>query len=352
MIAIEKNAESVVAAMRAYIGSAVGKLIAPLKDALAAIERRVDAMPAPIQGERGQPGEKGIAGDRGDVGERGEKGMPGDKGEAGVPGERGEPGPHGEKGEPGERGEKGEPGERGELGGRGDVGERGEKGEAGAHGTAGLPGERGERGLQGDPGKSAFLVAKESGFVGSEGEWLLSLKGRDGGRGERGSPGENGRPGDRGDDGDHGRDALELSNILDGIDETRSYSKGTSVAMLGGTFWATRKTDALGEGGDFRDAGWVCIARGVAAETEVVEDGGRWLVRTTDYSDGSQKQFRHKTATPIDRGVYGSAKAYDAGDVVTYGGSAFIAQRDTKTAPGGDDWRLAVKRGKDGKDLT
>jgi hypothetical protein len=53
----------------------------------------------------------------------------------------------------------------------------------------------------------------------------------------------------------------------------------------------------------------------------------------------------------IDRGVYKSGEEYEKGDGVTYAGSFWIAQRDTKDAPGNSDsWRLAVKRGRDGKD--
>ena len=55
---------------------------------------------------------------------------------------------------------------------------------------------------------------------------------------------------------------------------------------------------------------------------------------------------------PVDRGVYRSGAAHRRGDGVTYAGSFWIAQRDTEATPGGDspDWRLAVKRGRDGKD--
>jgi hypothetical protein len=42
---------------------------------------------------------------------------------------------------------------------------------------------------------------------------------------------------------------------------------------------------------------------------------------------------------------------YVAGDGVTLGGSFFIAQTTTAAKPGkSDEWRLAVKRGTDGRD--
>ena len=62
-------------------------------------------------------------------------------------------------------------------------GEKGEQGEAGAQGEQGIQGERGEkgeRGEQGADGKSAYEVAVDSGFIGTEQQWLQSLKGVDG----------------------------------------------------------------------------------------------------------------------------------------------------------------------------
>ena len=55
----------------------------------------------------------------------------------------------------------------------------------------------------------------------------------------------------------------------------------------------------------------------------------------------------------IDRGVW-SVGEYEKGDAVTYGGSLWIAQKESpEGAPGTnkEQWRLAVKKGRDGKDL-
>lgn len=41
---------------------------------------------------------------------------------------------------------------------------------------------------------------------------------------------------------------------------------------------------------------------------------------------------------------------YKRGDVVTFGGSAFYAKRDTTEKPETDAWSLFVKRGRDGRD--
>ncbi len=56
---------------------------------------------------------------------------------------------------------------------------------------------------------------------------------------------------------------------------------------------------------------------------------------------------------PIYRDVYQSGKEYERGDMVTYAGSVFIAKRDVtgKEKPEASDvWKLAIKRGRDGKD--
>jgi hypothetical protein len=53
----------------------------------------------------------------------------------------------------------------------------------------------------------------------------------------------------------------------------------------------------------------------------------------------------------LDRGVFKDGSAYEPGDGVTWGGSFWIAQEKTVSKPdSGDGWRLAVKRGRDGKD--
>ncbi len=85
---------------------------------------------------------------------------------------------------------------------------RGEKGEPGRDGNDGSPGKDGHDGAKGEPGqngKSAYELALDDGFVGSEIEWLKSLKGKDGSKGDRGETGNTGRPGI------NGKSAYELA---------------------------------------------------------------------------------------------------------------------------------------------
>jgi hypothetical protein len=55
---------------------------------------------------------------------------------------------------------------------------------------------------------------------------------------------------------------------------------------------------------------------------------------------------------PFDKGVFRSGEKYEQSDVVTFGGSQWIALRDTVTKPPSNDWRCCVKRGQDGKDAA
>lgn len=80
------------------------------------------------------------------------------------------------------------------VSGGGGIGIPGPEGPPGPPGKDGEPGPPGADGLQGPPGepgadgKSAYQIAVENGFTGTEDEWLLSLKGPKGDPGTDGSP--------------------------------------------------------------------------------------------------------------------------------------------------------------------
>ena len=141
------------------------------------------------QGERGLRGERGEQGERGLPGERGIQGLQGAQGIQGLPGVKGDTG---ERGAQGERGLQGLPGVKGDAGAKGEQGERGltgAKGDKGSDGLDGKDGLPGAKGVDGKDGKSAYQIAVEQGFAGSEAAWLLSLKGE---KGEKGDPGSGG----------------------------------------------------------------------------------------------------------------------------------------------------------------
>jgi len=86
-------------------------------------------------------------------------------------------------------------------------------------------------------------------------------------------------------------------------------------------------------------------------ELELGEDGRTVAVKMQAGDVLVEKSV--KIASVIDRGVFGAEKSYEQGDGTTYGGCYWIAQKDApEGVPGGsNDWRLAVKKGRDGKDL-
>ena len=155
-----------------------------------------------------------------------------------------------------------------------------------------MPGPPGETGPEGRPGAKG-----EAGEKGEKGE-----------RGEAGAMGPAGKEGERGAKGEPGRPAADLGFLQNYVIEQ--------------------------------------VGRAIKTASVTTPDGGRTLRWTI-----GDIVHEIKTAIVLDAGVWKEGASYAAGDGVTLGGSFFIAQRDTTAKPGkSDDWRLAVKRGNDGKD--
>lgn len=72
---------------------------------------------------------------------------------------------------------------------------------ASLHGQDGQPGVAGNNGENGTNGKSAYQIAQDNGFNGTEVEWLASLHGQNGQDGQDGQPGAAGTNGTNGVDG-------------------------------------------------------------------------------------------------------------------------------------------------------
>ena len=75
-------------------------------------------------------------------------------------------------------------------------------------GEPGEPGKDGLDGKDGADGKSAYELAVEGGYTGTQEEWLASLKGE---KGDQGQDGQNGIAGEKGDPGADGKSAYELA---------------------------------------------------------------------------------------------------------------------------------------------
>lgn len=199
------------------------------------------------------------------------------------------------------------PVEKGETGDRGPQGETGAEGPRGHDGPSGPPGVAGDTGPQGETGSDG-----PQGLRGIDGP--MGPPGPAGVHGEVGPQGLRGPSGDKGEKGDPGRDGRDAADLA----LLRSYI----VEQVAETVAEVFKTASF-----------------------TSPDFGRTLNAAL-----GGKDHEIKTGIPLDAGVW-TERAYAAGDTVSHGGSMFIAQIDTSAKPGkSDDWRLAVKRGADGRD--
>ena len=96
----------------------------------------------------------------------------------------------------------------------------------GEDGIDGKPGTNGKDGQPGHDGKSAYEIAVSNGFKGTEQEWLNSLKGEqghDGIQGPKGDAGERGPQGLPGKDGSDGKDGAQGPAGANGKDGQSTY---------------------------------------------------------------------------------------------------------------------------------
>jgi len=214
--------------------------------------------------------------------------------------------PKGEIGEPGKDGNNGAPGRDGADGKDGVDGAAGKDGEQGIPGVDGKDGRDGIDGKDGLPGADGKDGAP--GLNGKDG--ADGLQGKDGPEGKEGAPGRDGRDGLPGAQGEKGVDGKDGRDGIDGKD---------------------------GFGLDDFDV--------------KSDDDGRTLVFSFQREGRDPIVRSIKTGIILDRGVWTDGP-FEKGDGVTWAGSWFVARKDLPVGKPGesDDWRLAVKRGRNGKD--
>lgn len=231
---------------------------------------------ASLVGPEGPQGDQGIQGIQGIQGVTGNTGLTGADGDSayqvaldnGFVGTELEwlaslIGPEGPQGDEGPQGIQGETGDTGLTGADGDsayqvaldngfvgtqvawlaslVGPEGPQGDQGVQGIQGVPGEDGSQGVPGNDGApgedglSAYQLAVADGFVGTLPEWLESLVGPEGPEGPQGDQGIQGVPGNDGADGDQG---IQGETGLTGAPGAGflTYSISGAVATGVGTF--------------------------------------------------------------------------------------------------------------------
>lgn len=153
---------------------------------------------------------------------------------------------------------------------------------------------------------------------------------------------QDGIDGRDGRDGVDGLDALDV-DILPSINDAKSYPRGTYARHNGGLWKAYKNTDAMD--------GWECIVNGVAS-VDVEFDGLRNFKMKTLASDGSVLEKAFSIPSMVYKSVFKDGNEYDIGDTVTFAGSLWHCNTQTKEKPctGSKVWTLAAKRGADGKD--
>ena len=246
------------------------------------------------------------------------------------------------------KGDRGEPGPAGIDGKDGAPGADGKDGAAGRDGVNGAPGLDGKDGAPGRDG-----VDGEDGKDGRDGQdGEAGLDGKDGRDGIDGTDGRDGRDGRDGDRGPAGKDAAEIEP-LNGMDESVSYQRGTWVAHRGGLFLAFRATDPVVEG-DFSAAGWQVVMNGIHDDTSSLQHDGRTVLRSLERSDGRTIVTKTNTFAQIHRGIFRRGLTYERGDTVTWNGSCWHANATTDEEPSSEakTWTLVTRKGRDGKDLT
>ena len=144
-------------------------------------------------------------------------------------------------------------------------------------------------------------------------------------------------------DGTDGRDALQLE-ILPAIDEAKSYTRGTYAKHAGGLWRSFEQTSGM--------RGWECIVNGVKSVD--TQWKGKTLIETTTLSDGTTHETRKSFAVQEYKGVFAHGE-HEQGDTVTWAGSLWHCNKTgTKAKPGDGsaDWTLAVKKGRDGREVV
>lgn len=128
----------------------------------------------------------------------------------------------------------------------------------------------------------------------------------------------------------------------------KRFAAGSSMYCDGGTWEALRDTD---EPPHASSSDWIIRANGIA-ELRITLDPERGTVavacRLTDGTEDCQTQCLPSWHY---RGAWHRDQRYHVGDWITHNGSAWLAMRIDPGVPGeeGNGWRLAVRKGRDGR---
>lgn len=221
-------------------------------------------------------------------------------------------------------------------------GKDGRDGIDGKDGKDGRDGKDGLNGIDGVNGKDG--IDGKDGYIGKDGrDGIDGVNGKDGRDGTDGKDGADGKEGPIGLTGLTGQDGKDGQDGIDGLDGKDGIDGRDGAAGRDGRDGAPGLNGKDGAPG--RD--------GLGFDDLVPYEDEKTFGFDFFKEGQPPKQFRYAKTTFADvwQGVW-KAGAYDRGQVVTWGGSTFVAMKDTETKPEtpNSDWVLCVKRGRDGKD--
>ncbi|PPC63917.1 phage portal protein [Pantoea sp. ICBG 1758] len=142
--------------------------------------------------------------------------------------------------------------------------------------------------------------------------------------------------------GEDGKDGLQIE-VLPEINVNKSYPRGTYAIHNGGLWRAYQKTSGL--------SGFECVVNGLN-DIDVNVEGDRHFTVRMSKSNGETEERDFTLPVMIYRDVYQAGQTYYPGDCVTFGGSIWHCYEETDNRPndvGSTGWRLAVKKGRDGR---
>lgn len=155
-------------------------------------------------------------------------------------------------------------------------------------------------------------------------------------------------------DGKDGRDGVDGK---DGLPGERGEKGECGVGVAGAFIERDGSLAVTLSNGEVKNLGQVCGKDGAAGQDGKDGIGFDDLDLVEEPSGLSLKFIKGDIVKSfplpvvIDRGVFRDGQTYQKGSGVTWGGRYWIAQETTSDKPdGGKSWRLAVNKGRDGKD--
>lgn len=167
-------------------------------------------------------------------------------------------------------------------------------------------------GKDGVDGKSAYEIAVDNGYPGTEQAWLASLKGNKGEPGEKGDTGAAGKDGRDGTDGAAGRDGVNGASAYEiAVQHGYSGSETAWLESLHGADGAKGDTGASGKDG----------ADGFSPVAKVEKSGSVVTITITDANGTTIATLTEGAAvdlTPYAKTVYVDGKVQELSDSLTY----------------------------------